>query len=152
MSLTLVTSPDHLAQYKPVVETLLSATTFDGGARYGDFDSKTDKVATYGLIGLIGGGAGIAALKIAKVGLIAKFGKVILLGLAKFGKAIALAFVAFFGFLKNGIKKLFGGGKPAERPMPPSMVDASGNAPVVERHDPNDAHDPNSDGGPSGTA
>ena len=149
VSLTLVTSPEHLEQYKPVVEKLLSATAFDGGARYGDFDSKTDKVATYGLLGLIGGGAGIAALKIAKVGLLAKFGKVILLGLAKFGKAIALAFVAFFGFLKKGVKKLFGGGTTPERPMPPSRVDASDKAAVTEPHDP-----PQDDGerGPDGTA
>ncbi|MEO6952998.1 MAG: DUF2167 domain-containing protein [Polyangia bacterium] len=149
VSLTLITSPEHLAQYKPVVESLLSATTFDGGARYGDFDSKTDKVATYGLLGLIGGGAGIAALKVAKLGLLAKFGKVILLGLAKFGKAIALAFVAFFGFLRNGIKKLFGGKPTPERAPPPSMVNQSGNAPAVDRRAERD--DGNGEGGPPGT-
>ncbi len=124
-SLNLITSPDQLAAHKPAVEKLLTQTTFDQGARYADFDKKTDKVATYGLAALVAGGAGVAALKIAKIGLLAKFGKVILGVLIAAKKGIILVFIAIGAF----IKKLFGG-KPEERPAPPSMVNQSGNPPV----------------------
>ncbi len=145
VSVNLITSPDTLEADKPAASALLAATTFDGGARYGDFDSKTDKVATYGLMGLIAGGAGLAALKVAKVGLLVKFGKVILLGLVKFGKAIALAFVAFFGFLKRLVT-----GKPKpESAAPPSMVNQAGDPPVVTQQTHRDASD--DEGEPPGT-
>ena len=95
-------------------------------------------------MGLIAGGAGLAALKFAKVGLLVKFGKVILIGLVKFGKAIALAFVAFFGFLKRLVT-----GKPKpERAPPSSLVNEAATPPVVEH-----PTEPKVDGdeGPPGT-
>ena len=96
-------------------------------------------------MGLIAGGAGLAALKFAKVGLLVKFGKVILIGLVKFGKAIALAFVAFFGFLKRLVT-----GKPKpERAPPSSMVSAAGTPPVVV--EPSMERDVDGDEGPPGT-
>ncbi len=81
--------------------TLLDATTFAKGQRYEDFDSKKDKVAEYGLAGLIAGGAGLAALKLAKVGLIAKFWNVILAGLLAAKKAVLLAFAAVAALFKR---------------------------------------------------
>lgn len=118
VSLNLITSPEHLAAGKPEVEKLLQATTFDTGARYADFNSKTDKVATYGLAALIAGGAGVAALKIAKVGI---FGKFLLPFFAKFFKLIAIAFIALGAF----IKKLFSG-KSDPTPPPPSSPPPGG--------------------------
>jgi uncharacterized membrane-anchored protein len=115
VSLNLVTAPETLATDKPEVEKLLAHTTFDKGSTYSDFDSKTDKVAAYGLAALVAGGAGVAALKIAKVGLLAKFGKIIILFFAKGFKIIAAAFVAIGLWLK----KLFGG-KDNTPPPPPS--------------------------------
>ncbi|MEO0650536.1 MAG: DUF2167 domain-containing protein [Planctomycetota bacterium] len=73
--------------------SLVPVTNFTAGSRYSDFDSSIDKVAAYGIGGLI---AGKVAAKAGLFALIAKFGKVIALG------AVAL-FV--------GAKKfLFGGG------------------------------------------
>lgn len=141
VSLNLITSPDTLSADKPSVEKLLTQTTFDSGARYADFDGKTDKVATYGLAALVAGGAGVAALKIAKVGLLAKFGKVIIGLLVAMKKAVILLFVAIGAFFK----RLFGG-KTEDRPPPPSMVNQTGNPPA----DPNTVDPSNPEDGSHG--
>jgi uncharacterized membrane-anchored protein len=107
VSINLVTAPEKLAQYKSSAAALLSATTFKGGSRYEDFNEKTDKVAEYGLIGLILGGAGLGAAKLVKVGLLAKFGKVILAALVAGKKLVLVAFAAVAAFFK----KIFGGKK-----------------------------------------
>jgi uncharacterized membrane-anchored protein len=134
VSINLVTDPAKLAQYKPQATQLLVATTFTPGSRYEDFDKKSDKMAEYGLAGLVLGGAGLAAAKLVKIGLIAKFGKVILAALIAGKKAIILAFAGAAAF----IKKLFsrkpampsgtpepavpGGGGPDPDPPPPPNV------------------------------
>ena len=95
------------------------ATTFGAGARYEDFDGKTDKVAEYGLAGLVLGGAGVAAAKLVKVGILAKFSKVILAALIAGKKVIIGLAVALVAILK----KIFTGRKvepvPAGGPPPP---------------------------------
>ncbi len=83
-SLNLIDDPKNIEQSKPEVALLLKATTFAAGARYEDFQPKSDKVAEYGLAALVAGGAGAAALKLVKVGLLAKvlvFKKFIIIGL-----------------------------------------------------------------------
>ena len=75
------------------MKTLLPATNFTEGNRYSDFDSSIDKIAAYGIGGLIAGKVA------AKVGLLAVF--------AKFGKIIAVAVIGLFVAAK---KFLFGGG------------------------------------------
>ncbi len=64
-SLNLIAKRSEIDQYKPVAATLLTALDFNDGKKYTDFNAKTDKVAEYGLLALIGG----VALK--KLGLIA---------------------------------------------------------------------------------
>jgi uncharacterized membrane-anchored protein len=85
-SMNLVTGLAQLQAHKPAAHTLLAALNFNDGKRYADFNSSTDKVAEYGLAALV---VGVAAKKlgfIAMAGLfLAKFAKVILLGLAVFG-------------------------------------------------------------------
>ena len=81
VSLNLVTSTERFAQDRSTATKLLAATTFRQGARYQDFDkSKGDKVAEFGLVGLVLGGIGVA--KLVKIGLLAKFWKVIAVGIA----------------------------------------------------------------------
>jgi uncharacterized membrane-anchored protein len=87
VSLNLLTDKQHLAQYKPAGALLLANTSFEAGKRYADFDASTDKVAEYGLTGLVLGGAGLGLAKAAKIGLLAKFGKV-LIGLLIAGKKV----------------------------------------------------------------
>jgi uncharacterized membrane-anchored protein len=114
VSLNLVCDPQDLEADKPEVAALLENTTFKSGARYEDFDAKSDRVAEYGLAGLILGGVGLGAAKLVKIGLIAKFWKVIVAALIAGKKAIVL-------FLAGGaafVKKLFGRKKAAASPSP----------------------------------
>lgn len=105
VSLNLVTDKAHLAQYKPDGAMLLSKTSFEPGKRYADFDeSKGDKVAEYGLTGLVLGGAGLGLAKVAKIGLLAKFGKGLVALLIAGKKAIVAAAIA----IGAAVKKLFG--------------------------------------------
>jgi uncharacterized membrane-anchored protein len=115
VSLNLVCDPEELAADKPEVAALLDGTSFKNGSRYEDFDSKTDKVAEYGLAGLVLGGVGLGALKLAKVGLIAKFWNVILAALIAAKKAVVLAIAAAVAFLK----RLFGRKKAAQPAQSP---------------------------------
>jgi hypothetical protein len=68
------------------------------------FNEKTDKIAKYGLAGLILGGVGPGAAKLVKIGLLAKFWNVIVAALIAGKKAIALALVGAVAFAE----RLFG--------------------------------------------
>ncbi len=105
VSLNLVTDPALLSQYRARAATLLSATQFGSGARYEDFNEKTDKVAEYGLAGLVLAGAGLGAAKMVKLGLLAKFSKVII-GALIAGKKLIVAGLIALGAL---LKRFFGG-------------------------------------------
>lgn len=90
VSLNLITNSSTVESDKPAAHELLAAVNFNDGKRYTDFNESTDKVAAYGLAALIGG---IAAKKLgllAAAGLfIAKFFKLILVGVAAAGGAVA---------------------------------------------------------------
>ncbi|HYH97771.1 DUF2167 domain-containing protein [Hyalangium sp.] len=101
VSLNLVVDPEHLEPSKPHVVKLLQSTTFNQGARYADFQEGTDKVAEYGLAGIVLGGAGLGAAKIAKVGLLAKGGKLILGFLIAGKKVLAVVVIGLVLLLKK---------------------------------------------------
>ncbi|TXH68820.1 MAG: DUF2167 domain-containing protein [Lysobacteraceae bacterium] len=98
LSLNAVAAMSELNTVKDGMQRLLPMTEFDAGARYADFDAKTDKLAGYGIAALIGGG--IAA----KTGLLAKLGVLLLAG-KKFIVFIVLGLVAFIGKLFGGKQK-----------------------------------------------
>lgn len=104
VSLNLVVDPVMLEKSKPHAAALLQHTSFKAGSRYEDFQEGTDKVAEYGLAGLVLGGAGVAALKLVKVGLLAKAGKFLIALLVAGKKGIVLVLAGIGAFLK----KLFG--------------------------------------------
>jgi len=106
-SLNLVTDPEQLAGFKPEAAVLLSGIHFAAGARYEDFDAKSDKTAEYGLAGLIAAGAGLGAAKLVKIGLLAKFWKLALAALIAGKKVIVLALAGLAAYLK----RLFGARK-----------------------------------------
>lgn len=101
MSVTLVEEPAKLAVSKPNVDRILSSFEYQKGKSYAEWVSG-DKVAEYGLVALVAGGAGAAAVK---MGLFASLAKVI----AKGGKAIVLLLAG----LVAGIKKMFTRSEPA---------------------------------------
>jgi uncharacterized membrane-anchored protein len=86
ITMNLVTGLAQLPAHKPAAQNLLSALNFVYGKRYADFNGSTDKVAEYGLAALV---VGVAAKKLGLIAMgglfLAKFAKVILLGLAVFG-------------------------------------------------------------------
>jgi uncharacterized membrane-anchored protein len=99
VALNLIDDPARIEASKVDARAALTATTFMPGARYQDFEKRSDKVAEYGLAGLVAGGAGAAALKVAKVGLLAKLGGK-LLALVLAGKMVlAGLFIALVGGL-----------------------------------------------------
>lgn len=88
MSVKLVTDPASMNSQIPTVKGLLSGFQFKSGQKYAEWRSG-DKIAKYGLTGLITGGVTAAA---AKSGFLQKFGKFLIAGLI----ALGAAFKAFF--------------------------------------------------------
>jgi uncharacterized membrane-anchored protein len=99
LSMNAVASIGQLTQIRSEMKPLIEVAEFNEGYRYAEFNSKTDKLAEYGLGALIAGGVA------AKLGLFAKLGALLL----AFKKLIILGVVAIGGF----IAKLFGKKKDA---------------------------------------
>lgn len=95
ITLDLVTQKDAVEKDKTYVAGLLSNLIFKQGKRYEDFDIKTDKVAEYGLLGLIG----VVAVK--KLGLLA----IAAAFLVKGAKIIFLACVAGLAAARRFFKR-----------------------------------------------
>jgi len=94
---------DQVRQIEDATPQVLAMVEFNEGHRYADFDAKKgDKVATYGIAGLILGAVGLKVA--AKIGLLALFAKkfgVIILFAKKFAILIAAAVAGLFGKLKS---------------------------------------------------
>lgn len=119
-SVNLVAASDELAQYRSNGVAILRATTFSEGHRYEDFDASKDKVAEYGLTGLVLGGAGVGIAKAVKLGILAKFWKGFLALIVAGKKGI----VALFAAIAALARKLFGK-KPVPAAEPEAADDAS---------------------------
>ena len=103
MQVTLVCGVEEMPTVVPQVQEMLrTGFQFNSGEKYAEWRDG-DKLATYGLTGLITGGAVVAA---AETGLLARLGLV----LAKAGKAIFAVIAVILG----GIYRLFGGGRAEE--------------------------------------
>lgn len=77
-NLSAVAGIDQLGIVKKSIPSIITSVNFNEGARYEDFDSSTDSVAAWTIGGLV---AGKVLAKTGFFALIAKFGKVIILGL-----------------------------------------------------------------------
>lgn len=97
LSMEAVAPMEIIGQVRSEMRPLLEVAEFNEGYRYAEFNSKTDRMAEYGLGALVA--AGVAT----KLGLFAKLGA-LLLALKKF---IIIGLVALGGFLK----KIFGKNK-----------------------------------------
>jgi len=95
LSMNAVAGIGQLAQIRDDMRPLIEVAEFNEGHRYADYNSKTDKLAEYGLGALIAGGVA------AKLGLFGKLFAVILA--AK--KVIIAGAIALFGFIARLFKK-----------------------------------------------
>jgi uncharacterized membrane-anchored protein len=93
--MNVISGMDNFGHVKSKMNDVLTSTNFTKGNRYEDFDSSVDKIAEYGI------GALVAGAVLAKTGLLAKLGLILIKG----WKIIALAVVGAGAFLK---KKFFG--------------------------------------------
>lgn len=113
MSATLVGGPELMDEAKPIFKSALKTFEFNSGDKYGEY-KKGDKLAAYGIAGLIAGGGLAVAAKaglFSKLGpMIAKLGKLIVVGVLAIGAAIAKFFKGLLG------SKLGGGDKKAPPP------------------------------------
>jgi uncharacterized membrane-anchored protein len=92
----LVASPAEMGNALPEFNSAMSQFSYTPGNRYAEF-TRGDKIAEYGLAGLIAGGAGVALVK---TGVLQKFWKLIVVG------AIAL-----LGAVKRFLAGLTSGGQ-----------------------------------------
>ena len=93
LELNVIDYLDHLDRIKKMTPALLSMASFKSGSGYGEFNASTDRLAEYGLAGLIAGG----------VLLKAGFFKALLIGMAALWKPIAAGVVILVG----GIARFF---------------------------------------------
>lgn len=84
MKANLVLSPEDVGNAVPAFNALLTDFSFNPGQRYAEF-RRGDKVAEYGLAGLIVGGAGVALVK---SGFLQKFWKLIVVGFIALAGAV----------------------------------------------------------------
>jgi uncharacterized membrane-anchored protein len=96
-TVVLVSSPDNLQAAVADLNGLLTDYRFNSGDSYADW-RPGDKVAEYGLTGLIVGGAVAAAVK---TGLFKGLWKVLLAGAAALWKFLLVAFAAVVGGLRS---------------------------------------------------
>lgn len=99
MTVTLVASPDQLLAADAEARQLLSAYRFQPGSTYAEFVPGKDRIAEIGLAALVLGGAGAALVK---SGLLARFWKLIVVGLVAVGGAV---------------KRFFGGRRAEDEPI-----------------------------------
>jgi uncharacterized membrane-anchored protein len=100
VEVTLVTEPASMATTLPKFKTMLAGFDFTQGQKYAEF-RQGDKIAEYGLTGLIVGGT---TAVLVKTGMFKWLWKLIVMG--------AIALSAFFKRLMASIKRLFSRGKP----------------------------------------
>lgn len=93
MVLNAISSMSALDSVNADLAPILASVNFNEGHRYSDFDPEIDKVAAYGIGGLIAGKI------LAKAGFFAF--------IAKFGKFIVMGVIGLFAVLR---KRIFGGG------------------------------------------
>ena len=101
LSLNVVSSLSDLPEVRAAAGKIAGTAAFDSGSTYADYKKGDDKMAEYGVAGLIAAGVGVAAAK--KLGLLA----LVFVALKKG----AVLLVAGFASLVAWFRKTFGGGK-----------------------------------------
>jgi uncharacterized membrane-anchored protein len=95
LSMNIISGMSKLAEVRGAAGSLQNVGTFDAGNRYQDYKAGSDKLAEYGVGGLVAAGIGLLAAK--KIGLIA----IVLLFAKKFIAYILVAFTGFGAWLRR---------------------------------------------------
>lgn len=98
LSMNVVGEMDQLEEVGAGAGELARRTSFNPGARYEDFDAERDEVASYGVVGLVATGVGVAVAK--NVGIMAL--------LAKLAQPLSIALLVIAAALLSPLRKLFG--------------------------------------------
>lgn len=114
LSLNVVAGMSDLAEVKAATGSIVQAAAFEPGSRYADFEKGKDKVAEYGVAGLVAAGLGAAVVK--KLGLL---GLII-----AFGKKGLIFLIAGFGGLAAWVRRTFMG---KEKPIVGGGPSSGGN-------------------------
>lgn len=101
MEVTLVCGPEEMKSLIPQYQSIISSFHYVPGKTYAEYRAGSDKLATYGLTGLVGAGAAVAA---SKMGLFAKLGFLF----AKLGKGAVVLVLGAAAAIKKIFGKLFG--------------------------------------------
>jgi len=100
ISLNIVAPMAALSDVNAVSAKVRQLAAYDPGSRYADVDKKNDKMAAYGVAGLIAAGVGVAAVKkLGLLGLLLVFGKKAFILIAAAAAGIGAKFRSFFGGL-----------------------------------------------------
>jgi uncharacterized membrane-anchored protein len=110
LSLNMVDTMSNLQAVRDAAKSLGSTVKFDAGSAYADYDPSTDKLADYGLAGLVAAGVGVAVAK--KAGLLA----VLLIFAKKAIAFIAAGFVALRAWFKRKFRGDADAGAMVEEP------------------------------------
>jgi uncharacterized membrane-anchored protein len=105
LSAELVAEANHLATVVPQFDGVIGATRFVSGQKYSEW-REGDKVAAFGLVALIAGGAGVAAGKLGLFGKLWKLVAAMVVALWKLAAAVVVGIIAW-------VKSLFKKKKPA---------------------------------------
>ena len=90
LSMNAVAGMDQLAQVRRDMKPLIEVAEFNEGHRYADFNSKTDRMAEYGLATLIAGGIAAKTGLLAKLfAFLAPLWKFVVMGLVAVGAFVA---------------------------------------------------------------
>jgi uncharacterized membrane-anchored protein len=115
--LTVLASMTALSDINNDIPSILAMVDFQPGNTYAEFDPKIDKVAEYGLAGLIAGGAIATA---AKLGLLGAFFKWIVAGVLLLKKALIVVVVAVIAGIKKLWSTITGKSKTPSNLLPPN--------------------------------
>ncbi|HEY8206708.1 MAG TPA: DUF2167 domain-containing protein [Myxococcaceae bacterium] len=96
MAVTLIDDPKLIEDSKVSFNKVMEHFAYKPGRTYSEW-RPGDKVAEYGLTALVAAGAGAAALKLGFFGYLAKFAKVIVIGLAAAAATVGRFFKRLFG-------------------------------------------------------
>ena len=100
LSINVVAPLASLPEVRQISNQVRRLAAYDPGSRYADVDKKNDKMAAYGVAGMIAAGVGLAAAKkIGLLGLLLVFGKKAFILIAAALAGIGARFKSFFGGL-----------------------------------------------------